>query len=82
MKAEIINERGKKIKTITKDAVRGINEIKWDLVKTPARYVKSAYKTGTELYPPGSYTVMISKGEKSMVRSFQLSEYRSAGSEK
>ncbi|MFO7755357.1 MAG: hypothetical protein R6V34_05185 [Bacteroidales bacterium] len=82
VKAEIINESGKKIKTITKDAVRGINEIKWDLVKTPARYVKSAYKTGTELYPPGSYTVMISKGEKSMVRSFQLSEYRSAGSEK
>ncbi|MEA1888061.1 MAG: hypothetical protein U9N72_12720 [Bacteroidota bacterium] len=82
VKLEIINEKGKIIKTITKDAVRGINEIKWDLVKTPARYVTSAYKTGTELYPPGSYTVRISKGEKRIVRSFMLKEHRVTGNEK
>ena len=82
VKLEISNEKGNIIKTITKDAVRGINEIKWDLVKTPARYVTSAYKAGTELYPPASYTVRISKGENSIVRSFKLKEHRVTGNEK
>ena len=75
VKAEIENESGETVKTIDFNAESGINVISWDLIKRPARYTKSAYKTGTELYPPGSYKVMIIHDNSLAERTFLLTEH-------
>ena len=75
VKVEIENESSEVVKTFNIMADKGINIITWDLIKSPARYTKSAYKTGTELYPPGSYKVRISKGDKQVEGSFLLAEH-------
>lgn len=57
--AEIEDESGEIIKTFEASGERGLNRIKWDLVKEPAKYSRSAYKGGTQLFPAGKYVFRI-----------------------
>lgn len=57
--AEIEDESGEIIKTFEVTGEMGINRIEWDLVEKAAKYRRSAYKGGTQLFPAGKYVFRI-----------------------
>jgi photosystem II stability/assembly factor-like uncharacterized protein len=75
VKVELEDDSGEVIKTIHIDGQAGINRVEWDLISEAARYRKSAYKGGTQLYSPGKYKVSVSGDSENVEAFFKLREY-------
>jgi len=73
--AEIKDESGEIVRTLENTGVKGLNRIEWDMVRTPAKYARSAYKSGTELYGPGTYTIKISGNNNTIYGTFIVKDF-------
>ncbi|MFI5237107.1 MAG: WD40/YVTN/BNR-like repeat-containing protein, partial [Ignavibacteriales bacterium] len=84
MSIEIYNSSGELIKTLPAGKNKGINIVKWPIRKKPpkvkASSVTLAFRTAFgPTFPPGEYTVMIKKGDKSYEGKITLQTDTEAG---
>lgn len=72
--AEIHDQNGKTVKEFEIQGVKGLNHLEWDLLKRKAKYGKSAYKSGTELYSPGLYKLKVRSLGGEIEKTFKVSD--------